>query len=80
MNIIHFDNFKPELLKVFKPKRLSNKLIIFPLKYNKRSFLLKTPFLTFPKGIQQSNFSNQQYITFLFPDIFTNKHIVRIKK
>ncbi len=74
MNINCLD-FNNNNIIVYKPKKLNNNLIIFPIKYKKNSVLLKSPYLGFPKGIQNSTFSNKQFITLLFPDIFTKKHI-----
>lgn len=75
MNLLTCKTFDTQKITIYKPKLLQNKLILFPIKYNQQSILLKSPYLTFQTGIQQSSFSNKQFITFSFPDIFTKKHI-----
>ncbi len=70
------NNFDSNNITVFKPKILPTDLILFPIKYDEQALLLKTPYLTFHhKGIQKSTFTKKQYITLLFPNIFTKKHI-----
>ena len=48
----------------------------FPIKYKKKDLLLKSPTLILPNGISESKFNFKKYLNFIFPKIFTKKHIV----